>query len=83
MRLTTHEAADVLGVSRPTLIKLLEQERIPYETPHLHRRIRLVDLLAYQETRRGERREARSPWVDHLACANDGVSNRVLRRSNI
>jgi excisionase family DNA binding protein len=58
LRLTTQEAADVLGVSRPTLIKLLEQGRIPYETPNRHRRIRLVDLLAYQETRRGERREA-------------------------
>jgi len=58
MRLTTQEAADVLGVSRPTLIKLLELGRIPYETPNRHRRIRLVDLLVYQETRRGERREA-------------------------
>jgi excisionase family DNA binding protein len=58
MRLTTQEAADVLGVSRPTLVKLLEQGRIPYETPNRHRRIRLVDVLSYQETRRGDRHEA-------------------------
>lgn len=56
MRLTTQQAADVLGVSRPTLIKLLEDGRIPYETPNRHRRIRLADLLEYQAGRRAERR---------------------------
>jgi excisionase family DNA binding protein len=57
MRLTTQQAADLLGVSRPTLIKLLEEGRIPYETPNRHRRIRLVDLLNFQQTRQAERRD--------------------------
>jgi excisionase family DNA binding protein len=56
--LTTQQAADILGVSRPTLIKLLESGQIPYETPGRHRRIKLTDLLAFREVRREERRAA-------------------------
>jgi excisionase family DNA binding protein len=55
-RLTTQQAADLVGVSRPTLIKLLESGQIPYETPGRHRRIRLSDLLDYQATRRADQR---------------------------
>lgn len=46
--LTTQQAADVLGVSRPTLIRLLESGQIDYTTPNRHRRIRLDDVLGYQ-----------------------------------
>ena len=58
MRLTTQEAADLLGISRPTLIKLLETGKIPFETPNRHRRIRLLDLLSYQDVRHVEREQA-------------------------
>lgn len=57
-RLTTQEAADLLGVSRPTLIKILEREHIPYDTVGSHRRIHLTDLLDYQERARATRRQA-------------------------
>jgi len=56
--LTTQEAADFLGVSRPTLVKLLEDGAITFEKPNRHRRVRLQDLIDFQQRRRTERRDA-------------------------
>lgn len=57
-RLTTQEAAELLGISRPTLIKLLESGEIPFEQPGRHRRVLLADVLAYRERAAVERRGA-------------------------
>ncbi len=54
--LTTQEAADFLGISRPTLVKLLEDGAIAFEKPNRHRRVRLQDLIDFQHRRRTERR---------------------------
>lgn len=55
--LTTREAADLLGTSRPTLITLLDAGEIGYSRPNSSRRIPLDEVLTYKERRSRKRRE--------------------------
>jgi excisionase family DNA binding protein len=55
--LTTQPAADVLNVSRPFMIRLLEEKKIPFHKGSTHRRIRLEDVLRYKETIDADRRK--------------------------
>jgi len=55
--LTTQAAANLLGVSRPHFVSLLENEEIPFHTVGSHRRVHFGDVVAYRAKRDRERRK--------------------------
>lgn len=72
---TTQTAAEFLGVSRPFLVKLLEDGKIPYRKVGAHRRIAFKDLLSFAQHRRRTRKAALSELT--RAAERAGVYDRA------
>ncbi|WP_019593580.1 helix-turn-helix domain-containing protein [Thioalkalivibrio sp. ALM2T] len=62
--MSTQDAANILNVSRPFVVKLLENGEIPYRKAGTHRRIRYEDLIEYKARMDRDSREA----MDALAA---------------
>jgi excisionase family DNA binding protein len=72
--LTTKQAAEVLGVSRPFLIRVLEAGEIPYRKVGRHRRVLMKDVLAYKQSMQVKRRAA----LDELVKASEDMGGYDL-----
>ena len=70
--LTTQEAADILNVSRPFLIKLIETGEIICRKVGRHRRIRFEDLMNYKQRIDGDRTQALDELADQAQELNMG-----------
>jgi len=63
--LTTQDAADILGISRTYVVRLVDNGKLPAHLVGTHRRLRAVDVLAYKT-----RRDARLAGADAVAEAD-------------
>ncbi|WP_343530228.1 helix-turn-helix domain-containing protein [Yokenella regensburgei] len=62
--LTTQEAANILNVSRPHMVKLLEEGQLPFHKIGRHRRILFADLMKYKSKREHESLDAMQALAD-------------------
>lgn len=70
--LTTQEAAAFLNVSRPFVVKQLDEGRIPHRKVGRHRRIEFADLVAYQRSMKHETDAALQELADQAQAMNLG-----------
>ena len=79
-KLTTVEAASILGVSRQFLVNLLERGEIPHHMVGTHRRIYAQDLFQYKARRDGHRHQAIHKLTQ--AEATEGLYDRTAISGN-
>lgn len=66
--LTTQQAADILGLSRTYVVRLIDQASLPAHMVGTHRRLRASDVLAYRT-----QRDSRLSAVAAISAAGDGL----------
>jgi len=66
-KMTTQQAADILNVSRPYLIGILDKGKIPFDKVGRHRRIKADDIFVYKAKRDQERADALSQLFEESA----------------
>lgn len=64
--ISTQQAADMLNVSRPHLVKLLETQKIPFKKVGSHRRVLLKDIMNYEE-QLAKQRESQLDFLSNQA----------------
>jgi len=74
--LTTQQAADILGVSRPFFVGLLADGKLRYHRVGTHRRVYLKDLLEYKKARDVARHEGLNQMARDAVAA--GVYDKLL-----
>jgi excisionase family DNA binding protein len=70
--LTTQQAADLLGVSRPFLIKRMQERRIPFRKIGTHRRLLFKDVMEYKRRIDAERLKILGELTDQAQELNMG-----------
>ncbi len=72
--LTTQQAADLLGVSRPTVVRLIDAGELPAERPGNRRKVLLRDVLDYRERRRAQQYEMLAATAIDIDDEDDPVA---------
>ncbi|MGW4367643.1 helix-turn-helix domain-containing protein [Nocardia takedensis] len=81
MALTSQQAADLLGVSRPTVKRLIEKNELAAERVGTRHRLRLDDVLAYREDRRRRQYDALAATAVDIDAEDDPTEVRERLRA--
>ena len=76
---STQQAAEILNLSRPTVVKFLDQGRIPFTSPGKHRRVRVSDLMAFKAKLDRERRAA----LERVSALSQAAIERASERGRL